>query len=118
VKTASVSGFQGAAILANSNNKEAAKKWLRFCTSPIIQRAYLTEMPVWKSVAQSSYAKTMDPYMPIKAEEIAAVHHRPRVAAYTQTSSILQKYIHQALEGKMTPKDALDQAKKEIEALD
>ncbi len=116
--TASVSGFQGAAILANSNNKDAAWKWLRFCTSPILQRAYLTEMPVWSSVAESSYAATMDPVMDVKAKQIANVHHRPRVPAYTETSSILQKYIHLALQGKMAPKAALDKAKEEIEALD
>ena len=115
--TASVSGFQGAAILANSNNKDAAWKWLRFCTSPILQRAYLTEMPVWTSVATSTYAGAMDPVMDIKAKQIANVHHRPRVPVYTETSSILQKYIHQALAMKMSPKEALDKAKEEIEAL-
>jgi len=115
--TASVSGFQGAAILANSKHKEAAWKWLRFCTSPVVQRAYLTEMPVWKSVATSSYAKQMDPTMGVKAKEIASVHHRPRVPQYTETSSILQKYIHRALEMKMSPKEALDAAKAEIEKL-
>lgn len=115
--TASVSGFQGAAILANSNNQEAAWKWLRFCTSPIVQRAYLTEMPVWTSVATSGYAAKMDPVMDIKAKQIANVHHRPRVPVYTETSSILQRYIHQALQMKMSPKDALDKAKAEIEKL-
>lgn len=115
--TASVSGFQGAAILANSNNKEAAWKWLRFCTSPVLQRAYLTEMPVWTSVSTSAYAATMDPVMDIKSKQIANVHHRPRVPVYTETSSILQKYIHQALTMKMAPKEALDKAKAEIEAL-
>lgn len=115
--TASVSGFQGAAILANSKNIEAAKKWLRFCTSPIVQRAYLTEMPVWTSVSTSTYAKTMDPMMGIKAEQISYVHHRPKVPAYPETSSILQKYIHQALQKAMTPKEALDKAKEEIEAI-
>jgi len=115
--TASVSGFQGAAILANSNNKDAAWKWIRFSTSPIVQRAYLTEMPVWTSVATSTYAKQMDPTIDIKAKEIASVHHRPRVPDYTETSSILQRYIHQALEMKLSPKEALDKAKEEIEAL-
>jgi len=115
--TASVSGFQGAAILANSKNKEAAWKYVRFITSPIVQRAYLTEMPVWTSVQTSAYAKTMDPVMDVKGKEIASVHHRPKVPPYPEVSSILQRYIHLALEGKMTPKDALDKAKTEIEAV-
>ena len=105
------------AILANSKNKEAAWKYIRFITSPIVQRAYLTEMPVWTSVQTSAYAKTMDPVMDVKAKEIASVHHRPKVPPYPEVSSILQRYIHLALEGKMTPKDALDKAKTEIEAV-
>ena len=115
--SASVSGFQGAAILANSKNKEAAWKYLRYITSPIVQRAYLTEMPVWTSVQTSAYAMTMDPVIDIKAKEIASVHHRPKVPPYPEVSSILQRYIHLALEGKMKPKAALDKAKAEIEAV-
>ncbi len=115
--TASVSGFQGAAILANSKNKEAAWKYVRFITSPIVQRAYLTEMPVWTSVQTSAYAQTMDPVMDIKAKQIASVHHRPKVPAYPEVSSILQRYIHSALTGKMEPKAALDKAKTEIEVV-
>ena len=115
--TASVSGFQGAAILANSKSKEAAWKYVRFITSPIVQRAYLTEMPVWTSVQTSAYAMTMDPVIDVKANEIASVHHRPKVPPYPEVSSILQRYIHSALTGKMEPKEALDKAKTEIEAV-
>ena len=115
--TSSVSGFQGAAILANSKNKDAAWKYIRFITSPIVQRAYLTEMPVWNSVQNSAYAKTMDPVIEVKAKEIASVHHRPKVPPYPEVSSILQRYIHMALSKKMEPKEALDKAKEEIEAV-
>jgi len=115
--TASVSGFQGAAILANSKNKDAAWKYVRYITSPIVQRAYLTEMPVWTSVQTSAYAKMMDPVIDIKGKQIASVHHRPKVPPYPEVSSILQRYIHLALEGKMKPKAALDEAKAEIEAV-
>jgi len=115
--TASVSGFQGAAILANSKSKEAAWKYVRFITSPIVQRAYLTEMPVWTSVQTSAYAMTMDPVIDVKAKEIASVHHRPKVPPYPEVSSILQRYIHSALTGKMEPKAALDNARTEIEAV-
>jgi len=109
--TVSVSGFQGAAIMSNSRHKEEAWKYIRFITSPIVQRAYLVEMPIWKSVQESVYAKTMDPTMGVKSKEIASVHHRPKTPEYTEVSSILQRYIHRALEMKMKP------AKKEIEAI-
>lgn len=108
--TATVSGFQGLAIPRNSGNKNEAWKFIRFVTSPIVQQAYLKEMPVWKSVQDNPWVRTVDPVMDIKAQEIAASHHRPKVAQYQEVSSILQRYIHLALEGKMSPKEALDEA--------
>lgn len=115
--TASVSGFQGAAIMANSEHKDLAWKYIRFITSPVVQRGYLVEMPVWKSVQNSAYAQSNFPTIKIKAKEIASVHHRPRVPNYQEVSSILQRYIHQCLEGKYEPEEALDAAVKEIKNL-
>ncbi len=115
--TSSVSGFQGAAIMGNSRQKDLAWKYVKFITSPLVQRAFLQEMPVWTSVQQSSYANTMDKTMKIKAQEIASVHHRPKVPPYPQVSSILQRFIHAALEMKVSPKQALDKAVQEINAV-
>lgn len=115
--TASVSGFQGAAIMANSSKKDLAWKYIRFITSPVVQRGYLVEMPVWKSVQNSAYAQSNFPTIKVKSKEIASVHHRPRVPNYQEVSSILQRYIHQTLEGKYEPKEALDKAVEEINNL-
>lgn len=115
--SSSVSGFQGAAIMANSQNKDLAWKYIRFITSPVVQRGYLVEMPVWKSVQNSSYAQQNFPTIKVKAKEIASVHHRPKVPNYPEVSSILQRYIHQCLEGKYEPKEALDMAVEEINNL-
>lgn len=115
--SSSVSGFQGAAIMANSQNKDLAWKYIRFITSPVVQRGYLVEMPVWKSVQNSSYAQQNFPTIKVKAKEIASVHHRPKVPNYPEVSSILQRYIHQCLEGKFEPKEALDKAVEEINNL-
>lgn len=116
-KTASVSGFQGAAIMANSRKKDLAWKYVKFITSPLVQRSYLQEMPVWTSVQKSAYANMMDKTMAVKSEQIAAVHHRPKVPPYPEVSSILQRYIHLALQMKMEPKAALDKAAEEIKAV-
>ncbi|MCF8009482.1 MAG: extracellular solute-binding protein [Halanaerobiales bacterium] len=115
--SSSVSGFQGAAVMANSQNKDLAWKYIRFITSPVVQRGYLVEMPVWKSVQNSSYAQQNFPTIKVKAKEIASVHHRPKVPNYPEVSSILQRYIHQCLEGKYQPKEALDRAVEEINNL-
>jgi len=62
-ETASVSGFQGAAIMANSRKKDLAWKYVKYITSPLVQRSYLQEMPVWNSVQESAYANMMDKTM-------------------------------------------------------
>lgn len=116
-KTSSVGAFQGVAITAASEKKEAAWKWIAFLTSPLVQRAFLFEMPIWKSVQTSQDAERADPMMVIKREQLANVHHRPNIPNYPQVSSILQKYISLTLKGRMKPDAALKRAKEEIEPL-
>lgn len=114
-KTTSVSAFQGIALTATSADKETAWKWIRFITSPLVQRAYLFEMPIWESIQTSQDANMMDATLKTKREQLANVHHRPNLVNYSQVLSILQKYLRSALQGKMDPADALRQAKTEIE---
>jgi len=115
--TVSVSGFQGLGILSNSKNKNEAWKYIKYITSPLVQKAFLQEMPVWKSVQNDSFVRKLDSTMDIKSIQIASVHHRPRVVKYPDVSSILQRYIHLALERKLKPKEALDKAVEEINNL-
>ena len=116
-KTSSVGGFQGIAITEASKKKAAAWKWIKFFTSPLVQRAYRFEMPIWTSVQTSPDANLLDPMLAIKREQLTNVHHRPNLPNYANVSSILQKYLHLALEGNMEPTAALKQAKTEIETL-
>lgn len=115
-KTASVSAFQGLAIPDASKKKDAAWKWIKFLTSPLVQRAYRFEMPIWTSVQASPEATQLDPLMAVKKEQLTNVHHRPNLPNYAAVSLILQKYLHLALEGEMEPRAALTQAKTEITA--
>lgn len=116
-ETASVSGFQSMAVMANTKEPDLAWELVKWMTAPEFQAQHLEEMPVWTSVQQDPATLAKDPVMDVKSKEIAAVHHRPKVANYPEVSSIMQKYIHLALEKKMAPQAALDQAVKEIEAL-
>ena len=115
-KTASVSGFQGLAITAASKDKDAAWKWIAFLTSPLVQRAYLFEMPIWTSVQTSKDTIMRDPMMTIKQTQLENVYHRPKLPNYADISAILQSYIYSALEGNLEPSDALEKAKTEIES--
>jgi multiple sugar transport system substrate-binding protein len=116
-KTASVGGFQGIAMTAGSEKKEAAWKWMEFFTSPLVQRAFLFEMPIWTSVQTSQDANILDAMMAMKREQLLNVHHRPNIPNYSDVSLILQKYIYLTLKGRMEVTAALEQAKIEIEAL-
>jgi multiple sugar transport system substrate-binding protein len=112
-----VGGFQGIAMTANSEKKEAAWKWMEFFTCPLVQRAFLFEMPIWTSVQTSQDANMLDPMMTIKREQLASVRHRPNIPNYSDVSLILQRYIYLTLNGRMEATAALKQAKIEIEAL-
>lgn len=116
-KTVSVGGFQGIAIVANSEKKDLAWKWIEFFTSPLVQRAFLFEMPIWKSVQTSKDANMLDPIMSIKRTQLQNTSHRPNIPRYLEISPILQRYIHTALKGRLGPSDALSKAKTEIEML-
>lgn len=116
-ETASVSGFQGMAVMANTKEKDLSWELVQWMTAPDFQAQHLEEMPVWTSVQTSAETKAKDPVIDVKAKQIANVHHRPKVPNYPEVSSIMQKYIHVALEKKMAPKAAMDQAVKEIETL-
>ncbi len=116
-KSSSVSAMQGIGILATSPQKDAAWKWIAFFTSPVVQRAYASEMPIWTSVQTSADINSLDPLMAVKRAQLEAAHHRPKRADYQQVSQILQQRLSAALRGEMTASDALKQAKQEIDAL-
>ena len=116
-RTVSVSAFQGIGITANAENKDLAWKWIEFFTSPLVQRAYLYEMPIWTSVQNSDDAKLFLSGQEIKQTQLKSVEHRPMLENYPQISTILQRHLYAALEGSVLPSDALQQAKAEIQPL-
>lgn len=116
-KTASVSAFQGLGITSKPENQEAAWKWISFLTSPLAQRAFLYEMPIWKSVQTSEDTLLLDPAMPTKRTQLENVHHRPKLSEYPKISKVLQQAISLALQGQLPPAEALKAAKLEIEAI-
>jgi len=112
--SSSVSGFQGLAIMSNSQHPHEAWQYIRFITAPEVQRTHLEEMPVWLSIQNDPEVRSIDPVMELKVKELASVHHRPKLVDYYEVSTIMQKYIFLALKKKLTPKEALDKAVKEI----
>lgn len=112
--TVSVSGFEGLAILSNSKVKKEAWEFIKYLSSPEIQPRGFDMMPIWKSVQKDPKYLEHDPLLPLKAKQIASVHHRPMVDRYTEISAIMQIYIHKALKNELSVQDALDKAVEEI----
>jgi len=120
-KSASVSSLQGLAITAASHQKDVAWKWIKFLTSPLVQRAYLFEMPIWSSVQTSDDASMLVPNLAIKLRQLKNAQYRPKLVNYTKISDILQKHLAAALKTSLkepvVARDVLIQAKQEIEAV-
>lgn len=115
----SVSGFQGLAIMANSQHQDAAWKWIQFATSPEVQGQHLeSEFPVWTSVQNSAEEKRINPDAGFYATNLANVHHRPKVHNYPQVSTIIMEDVHKCLLGEMTPEEATADMVTRIKALD
>ncbi len=115
--SSSVSGFQGLAVMANSSHKQEAWTYVEFMTSPAVQGRFLQEVPVWTSLQLSPEARAKDPSLDIKLKQMRWLHHRPKLVRYQEISAIMQRFIHAALEGTMTPQDALDAAVERIRRL-
>ena len=110
-KTSSVLSAQGLVISAQSVQKEAAWKWMQFFTSQLVQRAFVSEMPIWSSVQTSPDVTQLDPQMLVKRDQLLNAMLRPNIPDYAEFSAVLQKALHQALSGSMEPAEALQWAK-------
>src|SRR5437870_1859875 len=58
---ASVSGFLGLGVLANSAHAELAVEWLRYLTSPEVQAPQTAELPIWTSLQNSAEMRKANP---------------------------------------------------------
>jgi multiple sugar transport system substrate-binding protein len=114
----SVSGFQGLAVMANSQNVEQAWDFVKFATSPEIQAEHVeSEFPVWSSVQMSEELKAINSDAEAYAANLVNVHHRPRVPDYQQVSAIIQEEVHKCLLKQTEPEEAADLMVERISAL-
>ena len=120
VKSASVNGSEGWAILKVAKNKDAAWKLLEYMASPAWQKkAAITagDYPILSSLYSDAdlVGKVQD--FPIYGEQFKYLAVRPQVPQYTQASDIIQKHLHEVLLNKATAKDAMDAAADEVNKL-
>ena len=114
---ASVSGFLGLGVLANSANTELAVEWLRYLTSPEVQAPQTSELPIWTSLQNSAEMRKANPQIDVFLTNLANARPRPKLVHYVEASAVLQRHLHDLVLGSVTPSRALADAQTELVAL-
>jgi multiple sugar transport system substrate-binding protein len=117
VKSSSVNGSEGWAILKVAKNKDGAWKLLEYMASPAWQKKAAIiagDYPILSSLYSDPELQQKVQDFPLYGEQFKYLAVRPQVASYTQASDIIQKHLHEALLNKASPKDAMDAAADEV----
>jgi multiple sugar transport system substrate-binding protein len=119
IKSATVDGSMAYAISAFSENKEAAWKYLQYFCGKDVQKRYSAHMlPTWKSLLADPELLAAQPItLPMFGEQYPYAHLRPTVPYYMEFSKILQVAIQNALTGKKSPEQALNDATEEVKRI-
>jgi multiple sugar transport system substrate-binding protein len=107
-----VNGSMALAITAKSTHQLAAWKFIQYMTSQNVQEQFVTSnMTNWKSSYTNTAVTTSNPDV-FKAAGVAydSMILRPPVPNYNSVSQILQVELQNALLGKKTPQQAMDDA--------
>jgi len=117
VRSSSVNGSEGWAILKQAKHKDAAWKLLAYMASPAWQKKSAIiagDYPVLSSLYSDPELQQKVQDFPIYGEQFKYLTVRPQVPGYAQKSDIIQKHLHEALLGKVSPKEAMDAAADEV----
>jgi ABC-type glycerol-3-phosphate transport system substrate-binding protein len=114
---ASVSGFLGLSVLANSAHPDLAVAFLRYLTSPEVQAQQTAELPIWTSLQNSADQRKANPQIGVFLSNLANARPRPKLGHYVEASSVLQRHLHDLVLGSASPTTAMAQAQAELLAL-
>jgi multiple sugar transport system substrate-binding protein len=114
---ASVSGFLGLGVLANSAHADLAVAWLRYLTSPEIQQQHPAELPIWTSLQNSADVRRANPQIGVFLANLANARPRPKLVHYVEASAVLQRHLHDLVLGNVSPTAAMADAQTELVAL-
>lgn len=118
VQSATINGSMGFSVAATSPNKDAAWKYIEFLTSEDVQNRYSAHLlPIWQTSFQGANLEKLKGYTPANAttvpmfsEQFPFAHVRPKVPYYLEASKALQLALQEALTGKKSAQQALDEA--------
>ena len=117
VKSSSLNGSEGWAILKQAKNKDAAWALLTYMASPAWQKKAAEiagDYPILSSLySDADLAKNVQDFA-IYGEQFKYLAVRPQVPGYAQKSDIIQRHLHEALLQKATPQEAMAAAASEV----
>jgi multiple sugar transport system substrate-binding protein len=120
VKSSTVNGSEGWAMLKNAANKDNAWALLQYMASPAWQKKAAIvagDYPILSSLySDPDLAKNVQDFATY-GEQFKYMALRPQVPGYAQKSDIIQRHLSEALLQKATPADAMKAAADEVNKL-
>jgi len=114
-------GGWGIAINANSKNTEAAWMFIKWLSSPEIQKLWIDNngSPIRKSTLTDPDMVKKYPWFPVMLQSYEAGDgdYRPREPWYSKMEDVLGTQVNAFLVGQISAKDALDAAQKSAEEI-
>lgn len=120
VRSASIDGSEGFAINKYSKNKDAALAWLQFVTTGEVQKEIVQKegwFPVSKSVLDDAASVKALPILKTYQESTKFVTKRYGTPWSSEFDQALSVQLINAMNGKTSPKDALDTAQTAAQGL-
>ena len=111
---ASVSGFLGLGVLANSAHTDLAVAWVRYLTSPEVASQQTGQLPIWTSLQKSAEMRKTNPQIDVFLSNLANARPRPKLVHYVEASAVLQRHLHDLVLGTVTPSRAMADAQAEL----
>jgi multiple sugar transport system substrate-binding protein len=107
-----VNGSMALSVSSGSRNQKAAWTYVTYLTSPEVQERYAkSSLPCWSaSYDKSQVVAALPQVVPVAKKQLANLIARPQVPRYNEISQVLQAELQNALLGRKTPQQALDDA--------
>jgi multiple sugar transport system substrate-binding protein len=114
--SATNNGSMGFAIAAGTAHPDEAWAFIEYLTSEPIQIEYSAhQLPIWEDAFNNEALIEANPEtVPAFAAQFPYAEVRPKVPYYNEASRLVQIAIQEALTGRSTPQEALDNAVAEI----
>lgn len=119
-RSGTVLGGSAFGIAGNSPNEEWAWDFIQFITDQKHQIDIYdirSNVPVWNDLYRSAEVEQRFPFISVMRDQFDHAAWRPNTVKYAEQSAALQKSLHRAILGEITPEAAVDEAASAIAAI-